>query len=119
LTTSIRLESLEDELKKKPKEINEWFIIADLMAMINYLLGYDWDGIINRHVIFFQDKDQEHINSKKSGKIQPNRDYVWILPNLRNHQRKIAMELKNQGLNIFKISMVLNLSESMVWKLLK
>lgn len=61
LTTSITLDRLERRVKTTSEKVNnDWFIIANLLNLVSLLLGYDWvDGDVHRHVIFYQDKQQE------------------------------------------------------------
>lgn len=118
LTTSLFLDSLDHELIKLPNNPNVWQIIPILISLINHMAGYDWDGKVNRHVIYFQDAEQEVFDLKKMGKINRD-DYEWNIYKLQLYKIEIAKKLKGDGLNTYKISQILNVSESTVRRFLK
>jgi len=113
------LEELKIDISQLEKKNNDWIIISRLIQLISYLLGFDFvDGEIYRHVLFFQDKTQEVGIAQKEGKL-PAEEFNWIFRNRNNCRRKIAKQLKNEGLTIFKISEIMNIRQTMVRKLLK
>ncbi len=117
--SEIHLDSLKSAILQLNKENNDWIIIARLLHLISYLLGYDFvDGKIYRHVIFFRDRTQEIGVARRKGKIKPE-DFNWIFRNKDDYRREIAKQLKEKQLSIFKISKIMNISQNRVNKLLE
>ena len=109
LTTSITLNSIEEEIRNLTEESNnELEIIADLLHLIAHLLGYDWNmGETNRQVVHFQTAEQERIDDMKR---HPNQ-----IQGLEHEKRlEIAMNLYDQKLRVAQIARIMKLSEHVV-----
>ena len=110
LTTSITLNSIEEEVGNLTEESNnELEIIADLLHLIAHLLGYDWlMGETNRQVVYFQTAEQECIDDMKRhpNQIQGKLEYEKRL--------EIAMNLYDQKLRVAQIARIMKLSEHLV-----
>lgn len=109
LTTSITLNSIEEEIRNLTEESNnELEIIADLLHLIAHLLGYDWNmGETNRQVVYFQTAEQERIDDMKR---HPNQ-----IQGLEHEKRlEIAMNLYDQKLRVAQIARIMKLSEHVV-----
>lgn len=118
LTTSITLGRLESNVKAtSEKNNNDWFIIANLLELVSLLLGYDWgDGKVHRHVIFYQDKQQEVEDYKyKVGRAFWD-EFPWGDWRIRF---EIIYLLKERRLSNDQIARVLGLSNKLVAKILK
>ena len=63
-TTNVTIDAIEIEAKALSNERNSLLeIVAHLLHLIAYLLGYDWlKGKPNRHVIYYQTADQKWID---------------------------------------------------------
>jgi len=116
-TTGLTLDSLERNVKEMSEEVNnDWNIIADLLELLVYLLGYDWlDGQVRRHIVFYQDKTQEQLDwRKRKGK----REYFdeWLLD--KKFRYMLVNILKNNQLPKYQIARLLGISMRRVSKIL-
>lgn len=114
---STHLESLRRNLAQYPKESNEWKIIADLVAITTYLVGYSYDGELNRHVIYYQDAQQQVVEARH--KAGSGSEDLWGFNHIKKYRKDIAHHLKEAGLTNYQISLVLTVSLYEVNQLLK
>jgi hypothetical protein len=119
--TSILLERLDNYIKGTSIKVNnDWYIIAILLNLISLLIGYDWkDGKVYRHIIYYQDKEQERTNYIKEvgniafweefgGDKRIRYEIVYLLNEKKLPKNQIARVL---GLNYNRINKILKAIE--------
>lgn len=113
------LNRIKDKLKQISTDDVEWDIITHMIWLVGHLLGYDFFGEINHHVIFYQDRYQiDHTERMMTGRRIVD-DYEWCYHHVRNYQADIVRSLKEKGLTNYQVSQIMNISEYKVKKFLK
>lgn len=111
------LSELETEIKKFPKEENGPIIMAIFVSIISRLLGYDWNGIINREVIFFQNAGHELIDLNNMGE-RIARDELKFRVDVREKKiKELIDKLSSDGLKTWQIAEIMGMSNSQVTKI--
>jgi len=105
LTTSIEIEALKKEVRKlREGSNNELEVIAHLLSLVGYLLGFDWYlGIPNREVVYFQTAKQQALDDAKR---HPKESY----PLEFEKRVDIARSLYDEGLRMAQIARIMKLS---------
>jgi hypothetical protein len=117
LTTSLALDAIEREAKQSSEDgANNVEIIAHLIHLVAYLIGYDWlRGQSNRHIIYFQTSDQEWIDD--SLRHTEVKTYSSQLKE-QNKRAEIAALLYDENYRVAQIARIMLISESQVKNLL-
>jgi len=118
-TSSSVLDNLEREsMRISTKANNDWAIIANLLHLVSYLLGYDWqDGKTHRNVIFYQDKAQQQTDWLiDKGK---KREYLDAFRLEEKHRFMLVNLLNSKNIPEYQIAELLGISIEKVRKTLK
>ena len=118
MTVSIILDRLDKYVKGTSEQVNnDWYIIANLLNLVSRLLGYDWeDGKVYRHIVYYQDKEQEIADYKKSFGDRAYYDEFWGDWRIRF---ETVYFLNKRKLPKNQIARVLNINEKLVTNILK
>ncbi len=117
------LDSLNSRLNDYPRKKSEWNIIAQLIEIIGYLLGYERyvKSIRNQEfhtIVFLQNIEQERATEqilKRTEVIKRDRSYKFF----DNTRQEICLKLKEDGLTNYEIGLILNIKGSKVSRILK
>lgn len=117
LITSSALDEIEGEARKlRTNSNNQLEIIAHLLNLIAYLLGYDrQSGKPNRHVVYFQTADQERIDDITRNPGVPHFSSAQFELEKR---REIVCMLYDQQIRVAQIARIMRSSEPMIRDLL-
>ena len=116
LTTSIALDSLEAEAKRLTSASNNQLeIIAALLSLVVYLLGYDWlSGSPNRQVVFFQTLEQQILDDQhRHSATSPGS----IMTEFQKRLEAVT-RLHDEGFRPPQIARILLMSEQLIKQLL-
>lgn len=113
----LELSVLDEELKKFPKEDNATTIIATLISIVGRLLGYDWNGTINREVIFFQNEAQEKVDLRNMGERTFPETCEFYDGVFQAKTKEIVKKLTEDGFKDWQIADILNINPSKVKKI--
>jgi predicted transcriptional regulator len=112
-------EELRKHVDKIDKVPNQMPLTGTLFNIISRLLGYDWcDGKVYRTPVYFRTKSQE-FKDYRNRYISKWRDLEREEHSLVLVRRRIAANLKKEGMPISQIARVLNMSEYAVGQLIK
>jgi len=109
LTTSIEIEALKKEVRQlREGSNNELEVIAHLLSLVGYLLGFDWYlGNPNREVVYFQTAEQQALDDAKRHPKEP-------YPLEFEKRVEIAGSLYDEGLRMVQIARIMRLSEYVI-----
>lgn len=115
---SIKLDSLASEIKSLKSAEDTWPIIYSFFSLSASFLGYDYvSGTILHTPFYHQTPAQNYSSKSKSG-------LGWKIlekqrGNLMTIKKELISKLKEEGHNTFDISLILNITEYEVKKILK
>jgi hypothetical protein len=112
LTAELELDALDRSLRALKSDGAALLdITAHLLHLTAGLLGYDWlAGKPNRHIVFYQTRDQVWIDDKNQGKQHP----VDALREEQTKRAEIICKLFKEGIRVPQIAAIMSIPETRV-----